>query len=657
MTTKIEGYERDRGRSWPRWTFVVSGVLGLLLILATGPAAAVVLDDENRLTINLSDGSRVDLIGAAASKSGKKSRNYYYLPSQVRLATKPDTEKTPEFLFLKFTTEERADQGGVQGALIHFLVEWGLNEEQEDELRSKLESEHNGILKGAVPMDEGGDDGGFRIISATLTDDGMTHSLVDSGRAPLTASARAAGAARLDQHGAQLLAATFEETSSIADLSVAFDFNYTIQTPAAKGSIVFDWSKYESEYDSYEAEYKKYVTGKKTQKFLGITIKSEPTYSYSYDEMRSHYDFLSEREVVRMEFEEFVADERVNAIRDAFFQYFLDSFTNTDPAADVPPANDEEEEAERPNIRYGNKYTYKETFSSRSWQRKVQRFDLNYRMAIKKPHQVVGNLAEWYDFAKDNPKCVGSVNLNDKFFQHRDIHFILDLEAKEIFDDVVNFVTVEVQKKRSEGNDFEDHITIDQKYIEEEGINASVTYARGEDTNPDAYRYRALWSLKGGHQWPKNPGWEYGSWEGVNLSPPLKRWVIEVEGDLGEMEESDITRITAQIRYSQFGEEVEENIHLSPAKGEQLVEHPIFVDRDARGYAARLIVNHKSEGKLALEWQPQVGDNYVYAAIPEDLLTDDSIKTAAKEAAADLIDGAKNSVLDKFKDVLGGAGQ
>jgi hypothetical protein len=637
---------------------VKRGLLALLALAAllgtAAPADALVLDDENRLTISLSDGTRVDLIGAAAGKNGRKSRNYYYLPSQVRLATKPNTEDTPEFLFLKFTTEEREDQGGVQGALLHFLVEWGLTEEQEDELKAKLKADHNGTLKGAVPMNEGGDNGGYRIISATLSDGDMTRALVDSGRAPLTASARAAGAARLDQHGAQLLAATFEETTSIADLSVAFDFDYTVQTPAAKGTITFDWSKYESEYDSYEAEYKKWQSGRRVKTILGWEVSSKPTYSYSYDEMRSHYDFLSERQVVKMEFEEFVADEKVSAIRDAFFQYFLDSFAEPAPDVPPPPPGDEEQE-ENPNIRYGNSYRYSQTFSSRSFQRKKQTFDLNYRMAISKPHQVVGNLAEWYDFAKDNPQCVGSVNLNDPFFQHRDIHFILDLEAKEIFDDVVNYVTVEVQKKRSEGNDFEDHVTIDQRYIAEQGIDAAVTYARGEDANPDSYRYRAQWSLKGGNLWPKNPGWETGSWEGVTLAPPLKRWVIEVEGDLGEMEESDITRVTAQIRYRQFGEEVEQNIHLSPVKGEPLVEQPIFVDRDARGYAARLIVNHKTEGKLALDWQPQVGDNYVYATIPPELLEDDDIKAVAKEAAKDLIDGAKDSVLDRFEDVLGGA--
>ena len=117
--------------------------------------------------------------------------------------------------------------------------------------------------------------------------------------------------------------------------------------------------------------------------------------------------------------------------------------------------------------------------------------------------QIVGNLASWYDAVRDNPKCVAAVNLNDPFFQHRDIHFILDLDAKDMFEQAVNYVTVNVRKKRSTGNPFEDRVTIDAKYVKEKGINATMTYARGEDKNPDAYEYQTQWSLRGGRVAPE----------------------------------------------------------------------------------------------------------------------------------------------------------
>ena len=625
-----------------------------LVVLGTAPdeAGAVVLDDDNRLTVTLSDGTVVNLVGESR-RGGRKTKNYYYLPSQLRLAQREDG--TPEFLFLKFTTDETADAGGTSGALLHFLMTWGLTAEQENELQTKLDQEHGKAkLKGAVPMDEGEEGASFRIVSATLSNDEMTRSLIHSGRAPTVPGGKVATAASLDPNGAQLLAASFEKTRSITDLSIALDFKYSAVAPAARGSIVFDWSKYHEERDSLEANYKKWVSGKKTKKALGITYSSKPLYSYSYSDVRSHYEYLSEREVVRLEFEETIADERVSKIREAFFQYFLDAFTEKAEDDDVPPPTEDEEE-QVPNIRYGQKYTYKKTFDSETRQRKYQRFDLNYRMAIRRPFQLVGNLASWYDHVADNPKCVGAVNLNDPFFAHRDIRMVLDLDAKEIFDDVINYVTVNVKKKRSSGRPFHKSVTIDKKYIEEHGITAAVTYARGEDKNSDVYEYATQWSLKGGHLVPEELDWEKRDWQGVTLTPPVVGRLFELEADLGLLEDADITRITAQVNYYQFGREVSENVHLSVAAGEPLVEKRLFMDRDTHGYAVRLILNHKTDGKLVLPFEPQVNDYYLYAVIPDELLEDGTdLREEAKKAGKELVDTAKDEVLDQFKDLIKG---
>jgi len=299
-------------------------------------------------------------------------------------------------------------------------------------------------------------------------------------------------------------------------------------------------------------------------------------------------------------------------------------------------------------------YFYDRQAVQAAFQRKISFFDLNVRLPVRHPLQVVGNLGSWYHAVQDNPKCVASVNLNDPFFQHRDIHFILDLDAKEMFESAVNYVTVNVRKKRTAGNPFEDHVTIDAKYLQEKGINASVTYARGEDKNPDVYQYQAQWSLRGGVVYPKSPGWQTGSWEGVTLAPPVMPRTIEVEGGLEDMAANNITRITVQVHYPKFGEEVEENISVSPVQGQALVSKKIFMDRGAKGYAYRIIANHKTEGKLVLPWSARIGDDYIYATIPPELFADNSsLKAAAKDAAKDLINSAKERVLDRFKELVG----
>src|SRR6186713_2560141 len=111
-----------------------------------------VLDSENKIGITLSDGIQVVAYGrantASSSSYDKFSNEYYYLPTNLRLSKKDDG--TPEFIFVKYTTEENEAAGGVQGALMHFLMEWGLTPDQEKELQQKIK-EKIGDLKNVNP--------------------------------------------------------------------------------------------------------------------------------------------------------------------------------------------------------------------------------------------------------------------------------------------------------------------------------------------------------------------------------------------------------------------------------------------------------------------------------------------------------------------------
>ncbi len=689
--------QKPKDRRGARATFALLALL--FSALAALPAAAVVLDDEDVVTIVLSDGTQVVLYGEATSSAsvsdavesrpsvaemtrravgdppppgeeGKSkarpvrarfyraadlvpTKDYYYLPVNLHLSKRPD--QTPEFLFLKFTTDAREAQGGASGAIIHFLMEWGLTPQQETELRTKLQAQRPGArLAGAAPMEPAGETGTFQIVSATLSDDTMTKSVVHSGKAPLIPGGKVAAAARLTANGASLLAASFERARSVTDVSIALDFAYQTLTPAARGSITFDWEKLSAERQRIEAEYT--ATEEESVDWgcflIFCAYWEEETYSYSYDEMQEFYKLLEEKRIVRLQFDELVDDKRVEKIREAFFDYFLQSMTEPVP----PPAPAEGQDPfQVPDIQKGSKYTFNREVVHGAFERKTDRFSLEYRLAVRRPHQLVGNLASWYDGVRDNPKCVASVNLDNRFFQHRDIQFILDLDAKEMFDEAINFVTVNVRKRRDDGSVFEDHVTMNAEYVKASGITSSTTYSRGGDENPDLYEYQTKWSLRSGHEYPRDPRWQKGAWEGVTLAPPVVPRTIEVEADLEEMRASGVTRITVQVHYPKFGEEVEENIHISPARGESLVSRKIFVDRGSRGYAYRLVVHHKTEGALALPWSAQVSDDYVFAAIPPELLKDgSSLKEVAKAAGAELLGSAREKVLEKFRDLIGG---
>ena len=678
-----------------------------------------VLSFEDFVEVALGDGTNIILYKALNSDKNE----YFYLPpsSSIRLSTREDG--VPEFLFAKYTTEERADAGGVQGAITHFLVEWGLSEDQLSELNTKLGIVVPGAKVSAPVRLKSAVDNSFSIVSATLNSDEFTSTLITSGVAPPMPGNKAAVAAKLDKYGAQLLASTFEKSRSIADVSLVMNYNYTLYVDAVNASISCDWVQFERESESMAEDYLRaeldndgaFESAKKvyaqiseelagsnlgcsaTSSFSGMVaaqmavdqINGDSTdvwlklsnnnnlqgqliragavadqtigntagsggsgsaYEYYVGEsiMRSIVSFMYESEVIKLEYQESgeVDDEKLKTIRDAFFDYFLNSFANQD----FPEVNgnrrtgiERSSEDRRPDDSEGA-YSFRGCDQYESIKRKTKRIELkNIRLPVKLNHQMVENLARTYDQVRNNPKCIYSINLNDPFYAHREINFILDAESREIFEDEINFVTVNVRKRRSSGNDFQDAITLDAGDLETRGTLASLTYARGDDKNSDVYQYKTQWSLRGGNIHPTNPSWINGDWQGVALAAPIMPRNIEFEADLEELKEKGVRRASLQLRYQKFGKEYESIIPLTVSRGNPLVEETIYVDRDRPGYAYRIILTHQEHGKLALDWEGELTDDYVFAVLP-DKLTDNRFIDKLTRAAQEFIPQSKSNV-------------
>lgn len=678
-------------------------LLSAMLLLA-GSLHAQRIAFESSIELPLSDG--MNLI---CYKSYEGDKYFYLPPSQsIRLGRKDDPAKTPEFLFMKFTTEEREDQGGAQGAILHFLVEWGLTVDQAKEAQQVLVQKTKNpkaLLSGPVALTSTPGES-FKIISAILLDKKMTSSFITSGYAPPMPGNKAAVAARLDKHGAQLLDATFKKSRSISDVTIVFDYEYTVLVKAAKGKltykldithtqgdgIAYDLLKKELDkqpdlYDQALADYEKnkkkmtdecgvgdgmaniMIAMQAIDNAAGNTSGSGDTgspweYGISENMMRKVYDHFISTENIKLEWEENIDDERIKTIRDAFFNYFLSAFT--EPSLPEPTSLQDlqtdlkmGDEAIKNSAQGGYKFkSCTQSEMTRSLNKTV-RLD-NIILPVKKRYQMVSNLASTYDQVKNNKNCVISVNLNDKFFQHRDINFILDVEAMELFEKELNYVTVNVRKKRSTGNSFEEALTISPTAMATKGRLAALTYARGEDKNSDVYEYKSQWSLRGGKVYPESPQWEKGDWQAVTLAPPIKPRTIEFEADLEELKAQGITRATLQVRYYKYGEEIETNIPITVSKNEPLTQATIFTDRDQGGYAYRLILTHKTLGKMALDWDAKINDDYVYASIPEKFKNGDKdfIEKIKKAAEVLLEPGPQGEVkledriLGKFKEVL-----
>jgi len=554
-------------------------------------------------------------------KSGPE-KHYYYLPPPPRVAR--DAAGRPQFLFMKFTSDKDKAHGGVAGGILHFLTEYGLSTQQEAELKQKLAAAISGAkVMGAVPMEMGEGESTFRVISATLSDTGFTQRVVSSGKAPLMPGQKVAAAARLDPAGAVLLEESLKRPTS--DISVEFDLAYTSFLPAFDGTITFDWERFKAHIDDWKMKYR----DTKSCKWWIFGC----SHSYTTDELREIYDFMCQNETIRVEWTEGIADERLEAIREAFFKFMETSFFER-TAAGFGEEGDEDKKLTEgmttPQQRGRRTDFYRYVAKAEeSFQNKT--ISMRVTLPVKQPYVTVGNISgQWYRQARgDYPELFAEVNVDDPFFQQRKVVFNLDLDAVEIFDQAINFVTVEVRKQRPGGRDFHDSFTINKQWIGASGPTATVTYAKMRDDSPEVFDYLVRWSLRGGIEWPSQPAWIKGNWEGVTLAPPVIPLKIEAEADLEELKGLDIARAVVEVRYTQFGKTVTDTraLQVSVAKGEPVASLLIFRDRDKGAWDYRVTFYHKRLGPKQGSWAKGGEGGYVFCTVPEGLR---AAATAAK---------------------------
>jgi hypothetical protein len=543
-------------------------------------------------------------------------KRYYYLPPPPRVAV--DAEGRPQFLFMKFTSDRTAEQGGVTGGILHFLCEYGLTPQQERELERKLADKIRGAkLMGAVRMEPGQGDSTFSIISATMSEGGFAQKVVASGKAPLLPGQKVAAAARLDAVGAVLIEESLKRPTS--DISIEFDLAYTAFLPAFDGTITFDWEMFQAHIDDWMQEYEH--TSKRTD-WNWRKARYNREHTYTSEELRELYDFMCEKEAIRVEWTESIVDERLEAIRQAFFRFMETTFFERQPFEIPEDEEDLDEQMTTPEER-GNRSRFDRFIAKGEEAMTNKTINMRVTLPVKVEFVAVGNVSGvWYREArKGYPELFAEVNVDDPFFQQRQVAFTLDLDAMEIFDQAINFVTVEVRKQRAAGRDFHTSFTMTKDEISANGPTRMVTYAKMRDDSPEVFEYLVRWSLRGGVEWPANPSWTRGQWEGVTLAPPVLPLAVEAEADLAELEELGFTRATVEVRYNQFGKQISDSrsLALSPAKGEPLDSMMIFRDRRDPDWQYRTNLYHKRLGRQQGRWERGGEDGYVYCTIPEEL--------------------------------------
>lgn len=651
-------------------------LLALASLLFVPPVAfsqMAVMDSLNEDFVVLNDGTRVQVYKAA-----KQPGTWYYLPTNLRLSN--NAKGDPAFLYMKYVGEKKDEP---MGAILSAMFEYGMTPDQLKELKAKLEAKQPKpwVLRPALSVVAGnagsaGNAGGarptlvrsteaasikllpapvvtegpnsFQVISAVLNDKTLTRNLIASGRAPTFEGEKIALAANLGPIGAQLFAAPIEKRMASSDLKLQLTYSYYVMTPAIKATLNIDFEKIKNESEVIKKEYAK-IYGHDSPGvieaigdfFLGDSDNDKKQIGESYKEVNNQISFLRERGYIRCDLEVTVSDEMTQRIVETYLQMFASLMTqpiNMDEPNNRE-SNDKDAKQKLPEVDRGQESS---TVSSTRFVTNKKTLKRSYTFTASVPVKITRSmttdLLDLYDGVKNNPKCVGEVLLNDPFFTHCDVKVFLDLDAKDIFDETINYVTVTVRKKRTSGNDFLESVTMDAKYLKENGPVATLSYARGTAKTPDPFEYQVQWSLRGGKVFPANPTWQPGALEGVTLTAPLRPTQGDFQWDPEAMKEKDLVRVSTQIAFWQFGEE--KKIDIQPLPDSTMRPFKFFRDAAKGEFAYRLVYYHKTQGVLAGPWQRDTG-GLIYGAVPDDLLTNPEYKERGTKMNA----GAQERVL------------
>ena len=550
-------------------------------------------------------GTKIGIMRAAISNVKTfGTKNFYYLPMEPRISyTK---EGDPNFSLIRFVTDKSEKEGGVEGAILHFLVEFGLTPQQKRELEQKLQETIPGAkLMGSVPLDQGSEGNTFSIVSATLGDKGFTTNLITAGKAPVMEGQKAAAAARLTRYGATLLEKSLKMPTT--DISVVFDLKYTAVLPAYDVDIVIDYGKYQNLLQQREVKHDYRSSGiwwwKKTY--------------VKHTDIQQILDTLTENGIVEIRYKEYIPDSDKELVDAGIYQIVIQSFFDMQKRMGEPAMEGDKKE-DKDRVPGGHHVRYFELKRKRISRTSRQVLSMKKSKAIYVTHTMTGNVGGWYEKFKDNPKCFASVNLDDPFFQRRELRFVIDNAAYDLFGTLFNYATVKVRKVRKNGPPFEDEFTIDKAYLEEHGQTAVLTFARMGEARSDDFEYAAQWSMRGGRLFPEHPQWRKGDVMAVTLAAPIEPLTVEVEADLDDLQSGGFTRAAVQFRYRKFGRVFEdpEAATLSVAKGTAVTEKKIFHDAGEPAFDYRIFLYHKNRGKIAVGgWQRGEG-NYVFCPVP-----------------------------------------
>lgn len=503
------------------------------------------------------DEGRVEIDGIQLLQDSEDDNAYYYLTRFVRLSQKEDGSY--ELLCIKYVGENDATSGG----LFHALVEFSLPQDVIDSVQAKLKTEigENARIVGPVPMQQYTKDGEngigkFDVVSSILTDtegdEAFTRNVLMSGFAPLLPNSKAAIAAKLSPNGATLLwesligGGTSDVSVSVHGYYEAVVKGYNATVTAEASTIYEHYSKLSNMQKGFTREQMRKITNEMVQdQVLNIEVfdRSEGL-GIDNKAMTGILDVVSER-IIELMFDtqtgwaqkptEEVAIELGQIKGRQKRGWFSNVFKGKDNA----------------EYQSDNQYVIKKRKDIR-----MNKFYLNLSKTttIKVPIHTSGNIGGIYSEMQNDDRYFRVINLADSDFQKRSVHFQIDGEFKDAFNDILNSVSVSFKKVYGEGtDDATGSLIFTGKDVSEGKDFKALIYPRLGISSSDwlNYEYRISWNLKG----VENPIliprafdlWKAGNTSLTTLTPPFKKRTIEIDADKPSFKDSEIR--SASVRF------------------------------------------------------------------------------------------------------------
>jgi hypothetical protein len=500
--------------------------------------------------VNYDSGQRI-IDGVQLLQSATVASDYFYVPQFPRLATRADGSF--EFVCLKYVGGSAATNGG----LFHALVEFTLPADVVEALEKKLKQQvPNGRIVGPVPLmqalDNGQDGvGSFQLVSAVLADKakgGFATTVVTSGKAPLMPGSKAVVAALLTDQGATLLWDSLNGPTS--DVSVAIHAYYEAAVKAYNAKVTASMETVYShfsrvlnqQHEFTRRQLRNVVDDLQRNGDLKIEVLDRSAgLGIKTDDMAGILQVVTDR-LVELMFDHksgWSADPQreaaveANQIKGRQERGFFSSIFGG--AQDTKYFTDDQYVLKRRTDITRNSFT----------------LTLGRSTTIKVPVDTAGNLGGLYVALKADPRYFRIVDLNDPAFELRPVHFQVDGDYVDSFQDSLNFVSVNVRKAYPDRPAFSKALTFTYADIKAGKTIQDIAFPRlgAQGTDWTKFEYQVRWSVRDGATISVPPAdtWTVGHDAAIALTPPFEKRVVAIDADRTQFTAKGIATAVIQI--------------------------------------------------------------------------------------------------------------